>query len=249
MPTIKFSVISSDHVLSKSFHLGPDGELLQDQGGQMTEGFVEVRQVTSLAEFAQEITNATPHHAFCYGIPLLQPGERKRIVTTSQLPFETGAIARTNTFFGWHLGPSIGMIDHDSSPDGRCYSCDELVEIFDEAVPELAYTEILWVPSSGSCIYNAETGTELRGIRGQRFYFSIDDGHEIERVTDTLFKKLWMAGYGWIKIGKSGACLTRTLIDDSVYQPCRLDFVGGAYCKPPLIQRRGNPVLIPARKQ
>lgn len=213
----------------------------------MTEGFVEVRQVTSLAEFAQELTNATPNHAFCYGIPPLQPGEIKKIVTTNQLPFVTNAIARNNEFFEWYHGPSIVMIDCDSPPDGCYYPRDELAEIFIKAIPELAYTEMLWVPSTGSCIYNTETGSELRGIRGQRFYFVIDDGREIGRIGETLFQALWLMGYGWIKIGKKGALLKRTLIDDSVYQPCRLDFVGGAYCEPPLEQRRGEPILIQAR--
>jgi len=61
-----------------------------------------------------------------------------------------------------------------------------------------------------------------------------------------LAKRLWLAGHGWILISGSGAKLERTLFDTSVWQPERLDFVGGADCAPPLEQRRPKPSVFDA---
>jgi P4 family phage/plasmid primase-like protien len=103
---------------------------------------------------------------------------------------------------------------------------------------------MLWVPSASSYIFNAETEEQITGLKGQRLYCVVDDASMIPIIGETIFKRLWLAGHGRIVVGKAGQLLVRTLIDKTVYQPCRLDFAGGANCEEPLVQRRGDPQKI-----
>lgn len=100
--------------------------------------------------------------------------------------------------------------------------------------------------SASSFIRNSETGEELRGQGGQRLYFVVEDGRDIPRAMGVLAQRLWLAGHGWIAVSGSGSKLDRTLFDTSVWQPERLDFVGGADCTPPLEQRRPKPSIFDA---
>ncbi len=84
----------------------------------------------------------------------------------------------------------------------------------------------------------------IRGLHGLRFYTVVDDGREIERIGKILSERLWLMAYGQMKVAKTGVLLPRALIDGPVYQPSRLDFVGGAVCEEPLKQVRGEPILF-----
>ena len=68
----------------------------------------------------------------------------------------------------------------------------------------------------------------------------VADASDIERAGQVLFDRLWLAGHGYFKVSSAGTLLSRTLVDGSVYQPSRLDFVAGAVCKPPLVQERAT---------
>lgn len=245
MKRIRFSKITSERVLSKTLRFKND-EIVSEGGGKLSEGVVEVMEVESLEEFGQLVIRSGPKKAFCYGIPDLEPGELKKIVSLDQLYKESCAIARTNYFFKWYPGPSIMMFDIDAGDLDKIYSPEETVGIIRQAIPALETTDLLCIPSSSSSIYDENTGKLIRALHGLRFYTVVDDGREIERIGKILSERLWLMGYGRIKIGKRGSMLPRTLVDGSVYQPSRLDFVGGAFCEEPLKQVRGEPMLFKA---
>ena len=54
----------------------------------------------------------------------------------------------------------------------------------------------------------------------------------------------WLNNWGRVEISTSGSLLKRSLWDEAMYQPARLDFIGGSICQPPLFQDRGEPVLM-----
>jgi hypothetical protein len=61
--------------------------------------------------------------------------------------------------------------------------------------------------------------------------------------------KRWLLVSGWrgrgrVVLSKSGGKLVRDLFDHAMKEPARLDFCGGAICRPPLEQRRGSPVVL-----
>jgi len=122
-----------------------------------------------------------------------------------------------------------------------------LIEALHTAVPALCEVSCLWFPSSSSHITNTETDEDLTGLKGQRLYFIVKDGGDIERAGKDLQTYLWAAGHGYIMVSTAGTKLKRTAFDASVWQTNRLDFAAGAACIAPLEQRRGEPQQIKGR--
>jgi hypothetical protein len=87
---------------------------------------------------------------------------------------------------------------------------------------------MLWRPSaSAGCI--RPDGTALTGLTRHRLYIPVLDASLIPEAGKALESLLWATpGDGWCAIGKAGQRLPRCLVDTSVWQPERLDFVGPA---------------------
>ena len=135
------------------------------------------------------------------------------------------------------------MLDHD--PDEVALSREDLVALIRSAAPGLAGSAMLWWPSASSHICDAETGRDLTGLRGQRIYLMVSEAADVPRAGAALVDRFWAAGQGRIVVSVAGAALERCPIDSSVWQPERLDFAAGACCGMGLVQRRGEPLLIP----
>ncbi|MBT2788032.1 MULTISPECIES: hypothetical protein [unclassified Halomonas] len=230
--------------LTKSYQLADDGELLKDTGGDMVQGRAAVYSVDSLATFARLLQSLKPNQALVYGRP-----ERRntRLVSKSRW-LESGRpddpIPRSKEHFSWPAGAGMMMADYDPGTTSEALSCVDLMECLHAALPALADVAALWWPSSSSHIVNNETGDDLTGLRGQRLYWLALDARDIERAGRALQVYFWAAGHGWVDVGAAGQRLKRTLLDASVWQSNRLDFAAGAECFPPLVQQRGEPVLV-----
>jgi hypothetical protein len=222
------------------------GKLVKETGGNMTDGSVKLCQISTLQEFSRFIATLKPDQAICYGVPKnMTVGEIKRVLSERLVASDRNAISRTNAHFNWAPdNAGIVMIDYDPAKGEPPITKEELVAVVRKTVAELRDVEMLWLLSSSSHLFNTETGEDLTGLRGQRLYLIIDNATEIPRIVEILFKRLWLDGHGRIEIGKAGQLLVRATIDGSVYQPSRLDFASGAYCEPPLEQRRGEGQII-----
>ncbi|NCB38817.1 MAG: hypothetical protein EOM80_08610 [Erysipelotrichia bacterium] len=234
--------------LAKTFRLVND-ELVKEPGGNMSLGTVEVCQISNLEQLSEIILSLNHNEALCFGIPeCMKAGDVKNIVPEQMVSDDK--IARSNTYFIWNPdAPGILMFDYDPQKGGEVLSKNKLIDIIRTVVPELKDVAMLWVPSSSSYIYNAETNEEVSGLQGQRLYVAVEQAQDIPLIGETIFKRLWLAGYGRIEISKSGSFLVRSIIDKAVWQPCRLDFAAGAYCVTPLVQRRGEPDIICGSKE
>ncbi len=229
--------------LTKEYFLNENGELGSKNGGNMVEGKSEVKHIENLEGLSKILQSLSTNQALTYGItkkPLNKIVESRVLFEKPDLK----AIARTLAHFKWFDMGGVLMIDYDPPRGEKSLSKDSLVKILREAEPALKKVKMLWYPSSSSHIFNAEKDKDLTGLRGQRLYILVDNASEIERIGETLFKKLWLKGHGHILISESGSLLTRSLIDGSVWQSNRLDFAAGASCKKPLEQRRGKPIII-----
>lgn len=229
--------------LSKGFELDRDGKLVKLPGGNLAQGNVEVREIAGLADLAAILTGLTPAQALVFGVPI---DGAARVMTRrafAEAGRPDGATTRTNDRFTWPQGGGVMMLDYDPSAGGGALDRDELLDTIREAAPGLAGASFLWWASASSCIWQGNT--ELRGIRGQRLYMIVQDAADIPRAGKALVDRLWLAGCGTIEISASGAMLERTLVDASVWQQSRLDFAGGAACGAGLVQRRGDPIIIP----
>lgn len=231
--------------LSKGFRLDADNALVKVPGGQLVNGLAETKRFTTLANFSDALSGLTPANAMVYGIC----GHGKaRIVTQDQLATAAGgdlpAIARTREHFSYPAGPAIMMIDHDTPKEASPMTDEALLTALYGVLPGLDRAPHILAHSASSYIYEGDR--ELIGQRGRRVYVLVADGRDIPRAGVVLFKRLQLAGFGHIEIGKAGQLLERGLIDAAVFQPERLDFAGGAACVLPLEQRRPAPVLFNA---
>lgn len=230
------SVVTSERprILSKRFEL-VDGALTKKPGGALARGRYLRTSVAGPAGLAAMIADLTPAQALAYGVASVESS-----VIASKAEAKPGELIRNRDHFDWPAGPAVLMLDYDPQPGTEPLSVDALVGVLAEVCPALADAPSVIVASASTHVYDAET--MLRGAGGLRLLVLVADGRDIPRAGAVLADRLWCAGHGYFAVSKSGSLLPRTLIDCAVWQPERLDFIAGAYCAPPLVQRRPAPV-------
>lgn len=238
---------SDDGKLSKSVFLNDKGVIRKSGGGILAAGQYQKHTIDGLKELDDLLNTLTTDQAVAYGIADIDAAP---IRTTENVCSNVSAIARNKDTFKWPEGAGIFMIDYDPEDEATPLSPKELHTKITAAMPELANIEMLWRPSASSCIHHSETGQILSEITGQRLYFIVDQANSIGDIGETLLKRLWLSGSGYIAISESSSLLVRTIVDGCVWQPERLDFAAGANCIAPLERRpvkstifAGKPVL------
>ncbi|RWC07587.1 MAG: hypothetical protein EOS51_27265 [Mesorhizobium sp.] len=246
---ISFSVVRSSRpkTLTKEFWL-EEGVLQKCGGGVLIEGRVGILKVDDLQDFGEALQLLGPNCALIYGLPKKAPAMLTTRDAWFRSPDSENLLTRTSDMFSWKEGPGILMLDYDPEP-GEVLDCEQLVSAIRGAVPGLTDATMLWYPSASSHIVNADTGEDLTGLRGQRLYLAVSDARDIPRAGKAIVDALWLAGFGYVNISKSGQLLLRTIVDGTVWQTNRLDFAAGASCRRPLEQRRGKPVIIPGENR
>ena len=195
--------------------------------------------MSSLAEFAAVLKRVKANAALCYGV--FSGASPRRIALKSSADVREGrAIARAREFFSYP-SPGVFFLDYDEG----ARSFEEVDTILSGAWPDWGRTERLWVPSSGSFIFQKSTGLELAGSGGWHAYMLVDDGSKIPALTTVLHRQLWQNGYGRIVLSAAGSMLERGLIDAGVSQPERLDFAAEPRLCGDLERRAPAPVLLP----
>jgi hypothetical protein len=106
-----------------------------------------------------------------------------------------------------------------------------------EAVPALAAAGALVQPSSSAGIVNSDTGEVLKPAGSWHVYILVADASDIERCGRAIYERTWLAGHGRYAVSRAGRLLDRSLVDQSVWQPERLDFAGSVRMAPPLVRR------------
>src|SRR5262249_14225002 len=144
-------------------------------------------------------------------------------------------VARTKTNFVWPDGAGWMMLDADLKDAiehlpqlADRQTIEQLREVLIAVVPALDDVPMLGLPSASACLYAADTGEQLRGLTGARFYVPVACAADIPLMGKRLFERLVLAGLGFVFISRAGTMLVRSLIDASVWSPERLDFIGGA---------------------
>lgn len=233
---------TSPTTVTKEFSLQDNGTLSKKTTAHVATGKMETVVFKNLQEFSKLLRNLGTDQCFTYGIPSHSPAElviEKAWIAAGCL---TSQIARTQKTMSWPAGPGILMLDYDAPKDGKpALTQEELFNTLFKACPFLSLHDILWWPSTSSCIWNAEK--EIIGIKGQRLYILVEDARDIPRAGRAILTKLWAKGYGHFEVSKSGSLLERGLFDASVWQTNRIDFAAGAKCHGELEQKRGDPIL------
>jgi hypothetical protein len=243
----QLTVLTSEwpSTLGKIYQL-EGGKLTKTTAGEMASGSYQVRQFDSVDAFVKLLLIVKTNQAITASTP--KAGEPEgRIVTKDNAKSQPGALSRTKDCLELKARtPGVVILDYDPPDGGPVLGQSELWTVVQCAVPEVVHAGVVWWCSSSSYIYHGETGEKYQGLRGQRLYLMVADVSDCARFGETLHRKLWLAGHGRIAISKSGQRLERGVFDVAMFEPARLDFAGGAECRPPLVQRRERPVVLSA---
>ena len=227
---VSLTIITSDRALGKRISRGADGAITKTALGEMTTGTAERVTIQTLRQFAKWRRKLGPKQALAYGVTA---HVKVAITTDAELcglavsPQRAGMplVARTKEHFRWPSGAGLMMLDYDPPEGADPMKPSDLVEALRHAVPELGDVALLWEPSASSCIYDADTDEEVRGVAGQRLYLPVTQADRIPEIGRVLFDRLVLAGYGRIELSAAGSKLRRTLVDAAVWSPERFDFI------------------------
>ena len=234
------TIIESTAVLTKTYKL-VDGKPTQETSANMAQGAATVKAFNTVHELAAILKGLKTNQAMSWGVVKNAHPEQSIQVLSRKKYEEQGrpknAVARTNDFFEWGVSGGVMMLDFDFKGDAM--PKDQIMQTLYSIMPKLQESAFIWWCSSSSFIYNGDT--QHSGLKGQRIYILVKDASDIERAGKVLFERLWLAGHGHIEISDAGSLLTRSIIDSSVWQPNRLDFISGANCIAPMQQKRPEP--------
>jgi hypothetical protein len=191
-----------------------NGKVEKKSAAFLKEGIFNVFIVATLKALDILLSGLKPNQAVTYGRPELDAGN---VVVQGAVTPPLDTVFRTRDYFAFDTGPGILMLDYDPPKNAPAVSQYELIAMLHKACPALKGVGMLWRPSSSSGVDGAE-------IRGQRLYIQVSDASRIPRVGEVLFDKLWLGGFGYYAISKSGQLLERGPIDTAVWRPEGMDF-------------------------
>lgn len=145
------------------------------------------------------------------------------------LPHGTYATRTLDSFT--QEGQSLIMFDYDDDPacPHRITSPEEFIHSLSKVIPNFDQVSYIRTYSSSSAVFNAHTNECIKPANGFHLYMVVNNGKDLQRFGEALEKRLWLAGYGYIKVSKkSASLLTRTIVDTAVFSPERLVFEAGA---------------------
>ena len=213
---MKITVIAYPKPVGKKLWL-ENGRLEKDVAPFCSGGSYQVLDIPP-TDFEQFINNLTSFQAFTLGYPK----EDKGFLVKKGFE-KDGFISRSNDYFKSGEDTGLCLLDYDD--DTENYTPPErLIEIITAIAPSFAHCWKLVRRSSSAGVFN-DQGKQV-GSRGYHIFFEIQKASDLKRFGDVLFKRLWLAGHGRIKIANDGQPLPRTLIDGAVFSPERPIFAG-----------------------
>ena len=224
--------------LSKEITLDDDGSLHKDSSQcVMSEGHAYrhalFRDSDPSIALAKLLSTLKPEHAIALGCLPTVVGDVIGIVAKGMerlLP--AGPItrsARNITYMPDVRAFMLGDVDTKGAPaalKGRLVN-GEIEAIIAEVLPEISTTSRVLRASTSAGLYIVATGEPVGDAGGSHLYLLVSDGADIPRALAALAQRLWLAGYGWIALSRSGAFLVRQPVDVAVAGAERLVFEGG----------------------
>ncbi|WP_417578595.1 AAA family ATPase [Pelagibacterium sp.] len=233
--TVSFTRVESENRLTKSIRL--EGSKIVKSGDiKLTKGRAYRHKFTGapadiLQSLAGVLQKLGPNEAIITAPPLGNEAEYQ-IVTKERASTIPGAIARTRTYFAPVAGTALFGMDFDTAefpPDllAKIGAAGKISSVLAEVYPPLANAAMLLRPSASCGV--RQLGQKAPEPSGQHRYYVVNEGEAIESFTETLNKRLMLAGYLWGKITATGAVLPRSLFDiEASKDPTRLFYEADA---------------------
>jgi hypothetical protein len=233
--------------LTKRITLGPDGSLTSDGSAcLMSHGTACRFPFDHIAELAKLIEKFRPDQALTLGGLRPDLPNEVEVVTKRRLNGNANPqlVARTREFFTYRPGQSaLALIDYDTKgmPPSVADKVGELGGLWPallSVIPKLAGVGRLERKSTSAGLFRTDTGQKLPSTGGTHIFLAVQDGDDVERFLTTLHARCWLAGFGWMMVGRGGQLLERSIVDRVVGSPERLVFEGPPILDPPLDQDR-----------
>ncbi|MEO6308628.1 MAG: phage/plasmid primase, P4 family [Nitrospiraceae bacterium] len=242
-PLVRYNVVQHpSKVLVKSYCI-VKGAIVKDtsQSGRIPKGCTVTTISTTLKEYVDEAcAGGSRQYILPANVDLgtHTPLSPKKFVAD-------GGVDRTANTLVYVAGPAVVTVDHDPHTDSQ-FTFEtpeklwaELVRLFPSAFEGAARGSYY---SSSSFLYDPD-GTAYSEAKGHHTAFAVADASDLSRFSEALFKRLWLLGYGYIMITRSGTMLPRTIFDQKVLEPQQPLFAGGADCRDGITQRRPEPIV------
>jgi hypothetical protein len=251
-----FSIVhftKSGGPLTKRISLS-DGKLRSDGSACiMSRGIARRVHFGSLAELGSFIGGLASNEAIALGA--LRTGLSDEVHVTTKEKLNGGApnvVARTRDSIDYRAGrPAPVLLDFDTKgmpPDvaDKLAAAGGFWPALVSVLPELRTAARVSRASTSAGLFRTDTSEKLAGSNGQHVYLLVGDGNDAERFLEVLHARCWLAGYGWIMVGKGGQLLERSIVDRTVGAPERLVFEGAPMLDPPLEQDQDSrrPVVV-----
>ena len=243
MPLVRYNVVGHpDKGLVKIYRID-NGAIVKDMrsSGRIPPGCTVTTKTTRLNQYLEDAYRGGTTR---YILPANVELGTDVPLTPKDLVVE-GGVDRSAATLKYVSGLAIGTIDHDPNTGSR-YSFktpydlwEELVRLFPPAFEDAAHGSYF---SSSSFIHGPD-GSKYSEAKGHHTAFAVEEALDLPRFSEALFKRLWLLGYGYIAITKSGLMLPRTIFDPKVLEPQQPLFAGGADCRDGITQRRPDLVV------
>ena len=219
---ISFTLITrSDGVLSKTIRPDGEGGIIKTPAAQMARSAMQ-RVNIPFHELGSNLRKLNPHQAFAHGVPIEHNGDDYQEFTVGLSGQEDPPrqLSRSKKHLGYPQDSAcLAMFDHDPKPGQKPLSVEKFISAIIEVAPDFADYPTWHTPSTSACIYDLK-GNQLKSESdGFHLYFPYTNPDTLKSFTDTLFKRLWLAGHGYIFISKSGTMHERTIFDAAVFSP------------------------------
>jgi hypothetical protein len=242
--------------LTKGISLSADGSIKSDGSAcRMARGDARRVPVANAKQLAALIERTRSNQAI--GLGTLRPDLRDEVDVVTKAKLANGVarpdlIARTGTNIIFRKGePAFALLDFDTKgmPPSVAAVLKRLGGFLDamkSVLPALAGVATVTRRSTSAGLFRSDTGIQLPGSDGLHVYPLVQDGADIPRFLRVLHEYCWLAGLGWMRIGRAGQMLERSLIDHTVGRPERLVFEGRPVLEVPLEQDRElrRPVVV-----
>ncbi len=207
----RFTRLRYNEPIGKHYFIDGAGQLQRQILAAGTSATAHIVESRSIEELANEFRYATSADIFVAGVP---HSDRLR-VTTKQSKRGADEIARSKDDLPFPNAPGVMFLDNDCPAD----SSDDQFHVYVQSVPALASASYVYAPSSSAWVYEASSGTELKGVGGQHYAIPVVDARDIPRALKALHGRLVLAGFGTPSVTKSGAILIKSPVDLAMRTP------------------------------
>jgi hypothetical protein len=219
-------ITSNDETLSKRIALGDHGRLVKDSSASiLRSGHARLVNVPTAAALAKVLDDCGQNQDLLYGRFVDPKTQEIEIGTKGRV--EVGQIPRTKAHFTFAPSPGWCLIDVDGFPG------DPVAALID-AVPTLATSAYVVRRSTSFGIKSAAGETFPGG--GWHISLLLARQSDVERFLEDLHKRLWLKGYGWIKLSAAGTMLERSPVDLAMQVSVQPIFEGAPDLGPGLAQ-------------